>query len=236
MAKFLFLFFVCVSACAETNYIPPKAFQYKETIESELNTYFPNIPEYNYIPSLIEHESCISLKHKKCWDSTAQLKTSRELGVGLGQITKAYNKDGSIRFDKLTELRNNYKQELKDAKWGTIYQRPDIQIRMIILMIRDDYERLYNVKNIEYRLQMTDASYNGGIGGLLKERRACSLAKDCDPGIWFNNVERFCLKSKKFLYGNRSACDINRWHVFDVFKNKLPKYKQYFIRETNNVN
>ena len=146
--------------------------------------------------------------------------------------TRAYNTDGSIRFDKLSELKNNYKQELKDAKWETIYQRPDVQIRTMILMLRDDYKKLYNVIDPINRLQMVDAAYNGGIGGVLKERRACGLSSNCDPNIWFGNVEKYCLKSKKIIYDTRSACDINRNHVHDVFYNKIPKYqKQYFTEK-----
>jgi len=214
-------------------YIPPQAFEYKEAITFELDKYFPTLYEYNYIPSLIEHESCISLKHSRCWKSTSQLKSSRELGVGLGQITKAYREDGSIRFDSLKAIRDNYKNELREAQWETIHQRADLQIRIIILMIRDDYKKLYNVSNKEDRLQMTDAAYNGGLGGVLKERRACGLSKNCDPNKWFSNVEKYCLKSKKPLYGGRSACDINRHHVFNVFMEKIPKYQLKYINTRN---
>lgn len=210
-------------------YIPPQAFTYKETIKKELDTYFPELYNYNYVPSLAEQESCISLKHKRCWSPTSQLKTQREEGAGLSMITRAYKADGSIRFDSLKAIRDNYKKELKDAQWETIYQRPDIQIRMMVLMIRDDYKRLYNITTVDNRLQMTDSAYNGGLGGLLKERRACGLSKDCNPNIWFNNVERYCLKSKKPLYGTRSVCFINREHTSSVFLVKIPKYqKQYF--------
>lgn len=217
-------------AFAQTDFIPPQAFTFRNIIKKELNMYFPDLYNYNYIPSLIEHESCISLKHKKCWNSMSRLKTAREEGAGLGQITRTFNKDGSIRFDMLSEMAKRYKTELKEAKWETIYQRPDIQIRIIILMLRDDYKKLYAIKNPEHRMHMVDAAYNGGLDGVLKERRACGLAKNCNPNIWFNNVEKICLKSKKALYGTRSACDINRHHVKDVFYNNMPKYnKSYFI-------
>ena len=232
--KKLFFLLLLISNCvlAQSNYIPPQAFQYKDTIKQEVTTYFPNVPELNYTPSLIEHESCISLKHKRCWNPKSQLKYAREEGAGLGQITRAYNSDGSLRFDSLAGMRDRYKQELKDAKWETIYQRPDIQIRMMVLMLRDDFKKLYNVEDPVSRLEMTDAAYNGGIGGVLKERRACSLASNCNPGLWFGHVEKYCLKSKKAIYDTRTPCDINRHHVHDVFHNKLPKYrKQYFIEE-----
>jgi len=226
------LLLLCSTAFAQKNYIPEKAFSYKEIIKIELDTYFPTIPDYNYIPSLTEHESCISLKHSRCWNSTSRLKSAREEGAGLGQITRAYKKDGSLRFDSLQAMKDRYKQELKQASWETIYQKPDVQIRMMILMVRDDYKKLYNIENPIERLHMTDASYNGGIGGLLKERRACGMSASCNPNIWFNNVERFCLKSKTAIYGQRSPCDINRHHVEDVFHNKLPKYRaKYFTEE-----
>lgn len=228
----ILLMFFTTFTYGEEDYIPPQAFNYKHIIENELNKNFPYLYNYNYIPSLIEHESCIGLKHRRCWNSLSRLKTAREEGAGLMQITRTYRKDGSIRFDKLSELRDMYKEELKEAKWATIYQRPDIQIRAGILMLRDDYKRLYSVEDKESRLQMVDAAYNGGIGGLLKERRACGLSKNCNPDLWFDNVEKFCLKSKEVLYGTRSACDINRYHVSDVFKNNLPKYnKYYFVKE-----
>lgn len=218
-----------VYAVDPKTYIPPQAFTHKETIKSELDRLFPDIPFYNYVPALIEHESCLSLKHSRCWKSTSELKSQREQGVGLSMVTRTFNPDGSIRFDSLKGMRDMYMSELKEANWNTIKQRPDLQIRMMILHLRTDYKALYPVKDPIARLHMTDASYNGGRGGLLKERRACGLAKDCDPDIWFNNVENYCLKSKRILYANRNACDINRHHVKDVFINRLPKYeKKYF--------
>jgi hypothetical protein len=41
-------------------------------------------------------------------------------------------------------------------------------------------------------------------------------------------VERHCLKSRQPLYGNRSACDINREHVKNVFQVRLAKYERAF--------
>lgn len=217
---------------AEVDIIPPQAFTYRDTIKLELDSNFSDLYNYNYVPSLVEHESCITLKHKKCWNSLSRLKTAREEGAGLGQVTRAFNSDGSVRFDTLSAMSKRYKLELREAKWETIYQRPDIQLRIMILMLRDDYKKLFTIENKENRMQMVDAAYNGGLGGVLKERRACGLSKNCNPNIWFNNVEKYCLKSKKVLYGTRSACDINRHHVEDVFHSNIPKYnKSYFVNK-----
>lgn len=225
----LLLFFVCNLAIAG-NFIPPQAFQFRDTIRTELDRLFPEIWNYNYVPALIEHESCITLRHRRCWSSTSRLKSDREEGAGLGQVTRAFRPDGSVRFDSLTTMAKQYRIELREARWETIYQRPDIQIRIIILMLRADWKKLHSIPNLEYRMHMVNAAYNGGLGGVLRERRACGLAANCDPNIWFNNVEKHCLKSRKALYGTRSACDINRHHTKSVFKLRLPKYiKYYFI-------
>lgn len=209
-------------------YIPPQAHEYFPILQTEIDRLFPDTNYPHYFPSLIEHESCISLKHSKCWNSKSRLKTAREEGAGLGQLTRTYRPDGTIRFDILQELKDRYKSELKELAWTNIYQRPDLQIRAMMLLSKQNYNALHSVKDEYQRFAMADAAYNGGLGGLQKERRACGLAKNCNPNIWFSNVERYCLKSKKVLYANRSACDINRHHVKDVMTIRLDKYRKYF--------
>jgi len=237
MLKFLLvtlLLLQSVSANSQINvktYIPPHAFEHKETIERELDNFFPNIPDYNYVPALIEHESCISLKHSRCWKSTSELKSAREQGVGLGQVTRAFREDGSVRFDTLTNLKNMYRNELKEASWDIIKNRPDLQIRMIVLLLKNDYKGLYAVKNDMPRLHFTDSAYNGGIRDVHRSRRACGLANNCDPQFWFENTERYIAKSPKVLYGNRSSIDINKYHVYDIFRVRLPKYQKYYFTE-----
>jgi membrane-bound lytic murein transglycosylase MltF len=96
----------------------------------------------------------------------------------------------------------------------------------VILMTRANWNRLDKlVADNDGKLAMTDAAYNGGIGGVLNERRACGLREGCDPNKWFGHVEKVCLKSTKPLYAGRSACDINRHHVHDVLHTRMPKYK-----------
>lgn len=210
-------------------YIPPQAFTFKEIIKDELDKHFPTIPEYNYVPALFEHESCISLRHSRCWNSTSELRSKREQGLGIGQATRAFREDGTVRFDIIKDMRDRYKQELREANWDTFKHRPDLQVRLTVLLLRDNWRGLYAVQDPMARLHMTDAAYNGGIGWIQRERRACGLAKGCDPGIWFGNVENYCLRSKKAIYGNRSPCDIAKHHPYDVFNNRLPKYKQQYF-------
>jgi len=187
-----------------------------------------NTPKAAYLASLIEHESCISLTHSKCWNSKSRLKSAREEGAGLGQITRAFKPDGSIRFDALSDLKHKYNKELSELNWQVVYDRPDLQIRALALMMRDNYQYFSKyVQDKQEAYAFADAAYNGGAGGVDHERRACKLASWCDPNKWFDNVEKLCLKSKVALYGNRSACDINRHHVRDVLLNRSAKYLAY---------
>lgn len=186
-------------------------------------------PKGPYLASLIEHESCISLKHSRCWNPTSRLKSAREEGAGLGQITRAYRPDGTIRFDALAEIRAKHPSELRDISWSNVYTRPDLQIRAVVLKMRDNYK--YYIKYSSDKTEayaFADAAYNGGIGGLDSERRACKLADWCDHTKWFDHVEKLCLKSKVALYGNRSACDINRHHVKDVLLVRANKYSIFW--------
>lgn len=209
-------------------YIPPQAFQYFPVISAESERLIIDFQYPYYFAGLIEHESCITLKHSKCWNPNAKLETSRELAKGLGQTTIAYRSDGSVRFDTLKELKRQHSKELKELSWSNITQRPDLQIRSIILMSRTNYNSLYMISDIYQRLAMTDAAYNGGLGGVLRERQQCGLKANCDPQKWFGNIELIKLKSTKSLYAGRSPYEINRHHVTDVLTVRMVKYKPYF--------
>jgi hypothetical protein len=209
-------------------YIPKNASQYLPLLKQEQALHFLDHPYPAYFGALIEHESCLSLTHSRCWNPQSRFKTAREEGGGLGMLTRAYTASGGLRFDSLASMRRAHADELKDLKWSVLYTRPDLQIRAVILMTRDNYKALYAVKDPYQRLAMADAAYNGGLGGLNKERRACGLKAGCDPQKWFNNVEKTCMKGKTALYGKRSACDINRNHVRDVLTVRSKKYEPHF--------
>lgn len=227
MIKWLVLLLVsfCANAQDVRTFIPERAHQYLPALSAQVKEVWPKFHAPYYFPALIEHESCISLKHSRCWSPTSRLKSAREEGAGLGQLTRAYREDGSLRFDALSDARKLDPRGLNELRWDTVYQRPDLQMRVIVLMTRQTWNRLLPLVPTDVsRLAMTDAAYNGGLGGLLNERRACGMRPGCDPNLWFAHVEGACLKSKKPLYGGRSACDINRHHVRDVLLTRMPKY------------
>ena len=208
--------------------IPAAAHQFLPTLAHEQRTHWPTHPAPHLLAALVEHESCISLAHSRCWQPTSRLKSQREEGAGLGQITRAYRADGSLRFDALAEQRQRH-PSLSDLSWATIYQRPDLQLRTIVLMMRELHAAMPPTPG---RMAFSDAAYNGGAGGLQADRRACNLRSGCDAGQWFGHVEHTCTKSRAALYGQRSACDINRHHVHDVLITRSGKYARAWPQTT----
>jgi hypothetical protein len=205
-------------------YIPASAGQYRATLKAEQVQHWPDHQRPEFLPALVEHESCITLRHSRCWNPASRLKSAREEGAGLGQLTRAWRPDGKLRFDALAEMRERH-PALRELSWSNVYHRPDLQLRAVVLKSRADYLSLVAVADPIERFAFADAAYNGGLGGVQKERRACGIKAGCNPQRWWGHVELMCLKSRQPLYGGRSACDINRHHVDDVIRVRSPKYR-----------
>ena len=206
---------------AHADTLPAGFATYGPILKAEQAKYWADHPDPAILAALVEQESCASLKSPRCWNPAARLKSAREEGAGMGQITRAYRADGSLRFDALAGLRGQYGADLAGLSWDTVYQRPDLQLRALVLMSRDSARTF---RGAPAWLAFGDAGYNGGVAGVQKERRACKLSTGCDPGQWFGHVEAHCLKSRQPIYGNRSACDINREHVRNVLLVRRAKY------------
>lgn len=224
MAAVLMLFSGQVRAQDARTFVPIAASKLLPVLSSEQLQAWPDHPKPAVLAALVEQESCISLRHSKCWNPASSLKTSREEGAGLGQITRAYRVDGAVRFDSLADMRDRH-PALSEWSWANVYQRPDLQLRALVLMSRDNFQGLRVVNDHMTRLAFADAAYNGGMGGVSSDRRVCGQKSGCDPQQWFGHVEHTCTKSRAALYGSRSACDINREHVTNVMLVRSRKYE-----------
>jgi hypothetical protein len=222
----------CVAAPAYAQdareFVPPGARTYAPVLVEEQMVNWPTMPQPWTLGGLVEQESCITLKHSKCWNPRAELKTSREYGFGFGQVTVAYRANGAVRFDKFNELRSQY-SSLRDWTWEGRYE-PRYQLRAIVLMTLELWRKIPPAYSVEDHLAFTLSSYNGGVAALLQDRRLCSNTPGCDPGRWFGNVERTSLKSKvpQPQYGGKSWFDINRGHVRNVMLVRRAKYKVFW--------
>ena len=210
-------------------YIPPQALLYLPILKKEVETFFTAIPHKEMMPGLIDHETCPGYKYYACWKPGAELKNDREQGVGLGQLTRAWDKQGKLRFDNLEGMRKKHPNDLKDLSWSTIKQRPDLQMRTMVLMVEEEYRSFHMVPNKTEALKMAAAAYNGGRRDILKARTICGITKGCDPNVLFDNVDKHCVKSRTpdKRYGNRSMCDINTAYPRDIFLVRMNKYKPH---------
>lgn len=207
---------------ANANTIPKNAYEYIPVLNSEVKSIWPTHPFPHYFGGLIEHESCITLTHSRCWSPNSQLKTKREEGAGLTQLTRAYDESGRLRFDMIASLKSIYSTQLKELSWENVYQRPDLQIRAMLLLSSSDYKNYLKVEDELERIKLTDAAYNRGAGNINKQRRLCGLKPNCNPDIWLD-VSSQCV-AKTNIYG-RTACQINAHHVDDVINKRMPKYR-----------
>jgi hypothetical protein len=204
--------------------LPQGFLKYGPGLKLQQQRYWPDHPDPSILAGLVEQESCPTLRSSSCWSPAARLKTSREEGAGMGQLTRAMDANGSYRFDSLSQIARQYPAELAQLNWSNVYSQPDLQLRALVLMSK---QYAVAFRDAEAWLVFGDAAYNGGIAGVQKERRACKLTVGCNPDLWFGHVELHCLKSRQPLYGNRSACDINREHPHNVFLIRKQKYAEF---------
>jgi hypothetical protein len=211
---------VGVSFVANANQLPPRSIPLIPVLIEEQKKVYPNHPNPFYLAGQIEQETCISLKHSKCWNPRAELKTSREYGFGLSQITI------TNKFNNFEEAKK-WDKSISDWQWDDRYN-PVYQIRALLAYMRNLNVRINGVPNAHERYAMTLSAYNGGLGGLNKDRVLCKSTPQCDQSKWFGNVEHTSLKAKKPVHGyKQSFFEINREYVTNVMYIRSTKYKKY---------
>jgi hypothetical protein len=162
------------------------------------------------------------LKSKKCWNPKAELKTSREYGFGLGQITIAYDSSGKERFNNFKEARK-LDPLLKNWQFEDRY---NARYQLLTLIKTDflNYKRVAFAFSESDRLAFTLVAYNSGLAGIFKDRRLASLAKH-NPDKWWNNVELDSTKSKKPVGGyGKSFFEISREYPRNILLTRSVHY------------
>jgi len=198
--------------------IPALAKVYIPLLGSVTAALWPTMPDRPTLAAQIEQETCASLTSKKCWNPKAELKTSREYGFGLGQLT-------------VTPQFNNFKaakgwdRSLAGWEWSDRFD-PAMQLRALVAYDRNLYLQVKFAATPEDRLAFTFSAYNGGLGGVLKDRRMCAAIKGCNPNVWFGHVERHSFRSKTAVKGyGQSFFDVNRGYVRNIMVIRAVKYR-----------
>ena len=203
--------------------LPPNAPPYITILQQEVATYWPLGRFPSVLAAQIEQESCISVRHPLCWSPRVELKTAREYGFGLGQITitaKFNNFLAATRLDK----------SLNDWRFEDRYDGRK-QIRTLLLMNAGNYKLVGQQATEVDRLAMTLAAYNGGLGGVYSDVRVCKGTKGCDPTKWFGNVEFTSLKNKIPAPGyGETFFTTNHCYPWRVMYRRREKYDFSFPR------
>lgn len=191
--------------------------EHRETYFKWQLSLWPDMKPPTLIASLIYQESQ--------WKPEAELKTDREYGIGLSQITIAYKSDGSIRFDNFTEAKRKY-SELKDWDYA---DRFNVE-KHIIFAIREIRSLYVKFENPNYdnvtRTALSLASYNGGLGGILKEITLCKSDPECNSNYWYCNIANKSVRSKIPVKGySKSFWQINREYPIRIMFININKVK-----------
>lgn len=219
----------CTLAWAQDvrTFLPSGAREHAPTLVEVQRRSWAEAPEPHTLAGQVEQESCISLRHSKCWNPRAELKTSREYGFGLGQITVAYRADGSVRFNKFEELRKEV-PALRSWTWAERY-RIDYQLLAVVEMDRMLFGTFKDAATLRDRWAFTLSAYNGGKGGVTQDRLLCRNTPGCDPSRWFGHVEHTSLKTRRVNPGyGKSAFEINREYPVLILDVRRPKYSLFW--------
>src|SRR5262249_49793348 len=154
----------------------------------------------------------------------AMLKTSREDGCGIGQFTRTFNADGSVRFDALTDAKR-LDPSLSEWSWRDC-SNITFQSRGLVLSLNthDPNFKALMADNNETKACVA-AQHNGGAGSTAKRIRLCRMTPGCDPRKWFGNLEYQVVQSTVKVKGYGESFDqTNSRYPGRVFA-RMPKYK-----------
>lgn len=213
------LLFLAFAGHANAQNLPAGAIKYLPLLLKEQQAHWPDMPLRSSLAAQVEQETCISLKSTRCWNPRTELKTDREYGFGLGQLTV------TPKFNNFNEARK-LDISLRDWQFAGRFD-PARQLRAMVLMDRSGFVRLNFVPDQNARLAMAYSAYNGGLSGVLADRRLCAATRGCDANQWFGHVERTSLKAKVAVHGyGQSFYLIIRSYVRAVMMARRQKYVQ----------
>jgi len=196
---------------------PAAALPLLPVLQAEQRAHWPDMPSPAALGAQVEQETCISLRSRGCWNPRTELKTDREYGFGLGQITI------TSRFDNFAAARG-LDPSLRTWQFADRYD-PARQLRVLVLMDRAAYQGLSALPAGPERLAMAFSAYNGGLGGVQADRRVCAQVRGCNPARWWGHVELHSLKARSAVHGyGQSFYDINRGYVRSVLIERRPRY------------
>jgi hypothetical protein len=172
--------------------IPERARPHLPTLAAALDTHWPQAPHRHLAAGQVEQESG--------WKERATLKTSRELGRGLAQLTIAYDAQGAERFNTYRDAVRH--KSLAAWDWRSDPYNPRYQLAYLVLRDRAEWAamRMLMVDDLE-RWKSALVCYNAGRGRVLA-RRAYALAAGLPADRWSGGLDLAHGPSEdRLLYG-----------------------------------
>ena len=197
-----------------------RAAQHLPVLVAEQRQHWAAAPEPWTMAGQVEAESA--------WKPNAELRTHREWGAGLAQLTKVWDSQGVTQFDRLADARSLH-PSLRGWTWDDRFA-VDKQLRALVLMDLAEWRYIVRASSVEDHWAFVLAAYNGGRGGLVRDRSLCSGVRGCQSDRWFGHVEHHSWRSKTAVKGySRSFFHINREYVRSIMKERRHKYAKAWM-------
>ena len=183
-------------------------------------SHWPDMP-LQYIPfGQVEQESS--------WKERATLKTSRELGRGLTQMTIAYRADGSERFNIYREAVKW--RALKGWDWQNDPYNVRYQLTFLILQDRTNFITMRPMfRDTAETWKAALVCYNAGPGRVLS-RRSVAKIRGQPTDRWTGGLDStYGDGENRLLYGRPLWQAVNEYPV-KVFR-RAEKYRPYLERQ-----
>jgi len=183
-----------------------KAKRYLPTLKAAFDAHWPNAPLRHIAAAQIEQESA-------GWNAHAELKTSREYGFGLGQIT-------------VTSRFNNFKAAqriFKDWKWEDRFN-VKYQLGYAVITDRSNFKEVSRLfRDDDSRWRGALVSYNAGLGTVL-QRRSLAIRSGVLHDRWNGGLDQVAMayESRK-LYG-RTLSKMRNEYPHIICDVRAPKY------------
>jgi membrane-bound lytic murein transglycosylase MltF len=190
-----------------------RALPYLPLLSAEVKRDWPDMPQPSTLAAQVEQESL--------WNPNAHLHTSREDGYGFAQLTVTAN------MNVLNEVKT-LDPTLRNWQFADRFD-PQMQLRALVLKDKQGWRYLTGTYDDREHLAMSFAGYNGGLGGVMSDRRVCRATQNCDQSKWYLNTALTSLKAKVVSSGyGQSFFQINRQYVVNIMSVRRSKYDRYF--------
>lgn len=184
-----------------------RAKRYLPTLSQAIDRHWPAAPLRHITAGQIEQESA-------GWNEHAELKTSREYGFGLAQIT-------------VTDRFNNFKAAqkiFKDWKWEDRFN-VKYQLGYAVITNRSNFKEVSRLfRDDDSRWRGSLVAYNAGFGTVL-QRRALAIRTGWPPDRWVGGLDKVKMAyERKLLYG-RPLGQMRDKYPHIICDVRAPKYR-----------